>query len=494
MKILLVTVPKEGSCVEGASPTYLLHDFANYPPLGLLAIAAEVDPRHELKVIDAVGKNYSLDRVVEEVKKFNPDLLGITLHSNRLYPSHMLTKRVREEMPHIKLIGGGPHIDEFGMITMELGFLDYAMAGYCEKTFPEFVESLDEINNGADPKPLFEKIPGLYYRQGEKIHFNPESDKPANLDEFPFPKRELVDLEDYFTAADKETMTTMYTSRGCPYKCTFCDVLEKKYHYRSAKSTVDEMEYIMSLGIKEIHIFDDTFNLNRKRVIELCNEILSRNLKVRWAARVRAHPLDEEMLKLMKKAGCSRLHAGIESLDPASLEAMKKQITLDHIRAFFKLCKKLKIQTLSYMILGFPEETPEYRKTFFKTLKSIGPTYVYINLLYPLPKTPLYYGLLESGFYEKDHWLEYFKNPTPNFDLPICRDRELHLELIQLMDSVHKRFYLSPSFIIKDLMRNTSPKLLFIKAKLALKLIFADSAKDAAFTQFKSSISSRETA
>ena len=479
MKILLITTPKEGECVEGTTPAYLLYDFSNYPPLGLLALAANVDPRHDLQVLDTVTKNMSTADTVEHIKKVKPDLLGLSVASRRLYPMKAVTGKIKEELPDTTIIVGGAHPNEFGMETIGLGTMDYVMSGYCELAFPKFVEVLDKIRNGnRNTEGLLAEVPGLFYRIDGKIKVNPEDEKAQSLDHLPYPKRDLVDLNDYFTAADKEKMTTMYTSRGCPYKCTFCDVTEKRYHYRSTEKIVDEMEHITSLGIKEIHIFDDTFNLNRKRVIDMCNEIIRRGLKVRWTARVRANPLDREMLILMKKAGASRLHAGIESLDPAALEAMRKQITLDHIKDFFALCRELRINTLCYMILGFPEESKHYRDIFFKTLMTLKPTYVFINVLYPLAKTQLYSELVANGFYEKDYWAEFFRNPVPCFELPPMRTPELQKEVVELMDSVHKKFYLSPSFIMQDIRRNMNPKMLMRKAKMAMRLIFANTLQE----------------
>ncbi len=480
MKILLVNTPKEAEVVEGTTPGYLLYDFANYPPLGLLSIAAGVDSRHDIKVLDAVTKGMGIADTVEYIKDYKPDILGFSMVSRRLYPVTAICRQVKEIMPEVTTIVGGPHPNEFGMETINLGASDYVMSGYCEFTFPQFVEAIDAIKQGADPASELPKIPGLFYRQDGKVMNNPEDPKPASLDDHPFPRRDLVDLGDYFTAADKTGMTTMFTSRGCPFKCTFCDVMEKKYHYKSKERIVDEMEYIKSLGIDEIHIFDDTFNLNKKRVMEMCEEILRRGVKISWTARVRANPLDREMLTLMKKAGLSRVHAGIESLDPKALEAMKKQITLEDIKEFFTVCNELKVATLCYMILGFPEEDAEYRRNFVKNLMKLKPTYIYINILYPLAKTQLYYDHLESGFYEKDHWGEFFKNPIPNFQLPSCRSEELHDELVKMMDTIHKKFYLSPRFVINDILRNPpSLGMLWFKSKLFFRLMFADTSKEA---------------
>lgn len=474
MKILLINAPREGEVAEYSAPEYLSYDFANYPPMGLLAIAADVDARHNLKVVDTVTKNMTIDDVIGYVKDFKPDVLGVSLVSRRLFPAYEVFRKTKEVLPETIIVAGGPHINDFPKRTMEGTPVDFVISGYAEKSFPQFIEALNQSNQSFE---LLEKIPGLYYRVNGEIRSNPDTEAPIVLDDMPFPKRELVDLNEYFTAADNEKMTTIYTSRGCPYKCTFCDVQDKTYHYRTSKSIVDEFEYIMSLGIREIHIFDDTFNMGRNRVIEMCEEILKRNLKVKWSARVRAHPFDREMMAIMKASGCVRLQCGVESLDPDSLKGMKKKITLDHIKNFFALCKEFEIETFGYFILGFPEETAEYRKSFYKEIKKLSPSYIQLTVLYPLPLTQIYYDLLENGVYSKDYWDDFFKEPTRDYNIPPFRPIELQNELSNMMDNAYRNFYLSPRFIINDLKRLTSFKMLMLKVKLAFKLLFVQTQK-----------------
>ena len=472
MKILLMNVPREGEVTEFSTPEYLSDSFFRYPPLGLLAIAAEVDPRHEIKILDTEIKNLSLDETIQEIVNFQPDVLGVSIVSRRLYPAYEVCRRAKERLPNVKIIVGGPHINYFPDDGLKTGNVDFSIGGYAEKSFPQFIEAL-ESGSRADLRA----VPSLYYREDGKICSNPAAQVPVVIDDLPFPKRELLNLNDYFTACDKTRMTTMYTSRGCPYKCTFCDVQEKTYRYRSTKRIVDEFEYIQSLGINEIHIFDDTFNLGQERVVDMCNEILRRGLKVNWSARVRAHPFDRELLSLMKKSGCTRLQCGVESLNPVSLLNMRKKITLDHIRSFFALCNEFEIETLGYFILGFPEEDAAYRKGFFKEVMSLKPTYIQLTTLYPLPLTQLYNDLLKRGVYQTDHWADFFTNPTRDFNIPTFRDQNLHDELLSLMDRTYRKFYLSPRFIFRELGRKASVQMLVLKAGLALKLMFADSKK-----------------
>ena len=197
VKILLLSPPREGEVSEYSSTDYTTYDFFNYPPLGLLAIAAEVDSRHAIKVLDAVTKNMSIDDVVEEIKNYNPDVLGVSIVSRRLYPAYELFRRTKEILPETVIIAGGPHINDFPIETMTATSIDFAIAGYAETSFPQFIEALDKSRNSSE---CFEEIPGLFYRVGEEVRQNPQSEVPLVLDELPFPKRDLLDLSNYYTA------------------------------------------------------------------------------------------------------------------------------------------------------------------------------------------------------------------------------------------------------------------------------------------------------
>ncbi|MFH0753293.1 MAG: radical SAM protein [Candidatus Omnitrophota bacterium] len=470
MKILLVNMPRDGEVKDVATPDYLLYDFMNYPPLGLLAVAAGVDPKHDLQVLDSPTRNMNIKDIISHIKDVRPDILGISVVTRRLYPMYAISKAVKEQLPDTKIVVGGPHANVFPMETMALGTVDFVLPGYGEKRFPMLVEALD---HHAPQEVLLEKIPEMLYRVNGVIKVNPPEETSTNLDDLPFPNRKLINLDDYFSAADKLKMTTMYTSRGCPFRCVFCDVGEKTFRHRSPMKIVDEFESIAALGIQEIHMFDDTFNVNRQRVIDMCKEIIKRGLKISWSARARVVPIDREMISIMKQAGCRRLHVGVEAFDDNILKAIKKNITLEQIYTFFALCNEFKIDTLAYFIVGFPQETAEYRKSLFGKLKKLNATYLYLNILYPTAKSELYDDLLKDGTYDRDYWQEFVTKPVRDFELPLCRSTELQQELMVLVDDIHRKFYLSPKFIINDLRRNPNLKMLGKKAKIAIKLFMS---------------------
>lgn len=468
MHIILINLPKDGEVRDVATPDYLLYDFMNYPPLGLLAIAANVDRRHTVEIIDAPTYGMDIDDVVNSIVAKRPDVVGLSVVTRRLYPFYEISKRIKECLPDTFMIAGGPHINVYPKETLRLRTVDAVLSGYGEKSFPLLINSL--LQRKEIPY-LWQTVPGLFFYTGEEIKENPPFDVPENIDDLPFPNRKLIRLEDYYSAADRMSMTTMYTSRGCPFRCTFCDVGEKTFRYRSHRRIVDEFEHIASLGIKEIHIFDDTFNVSRERIIDMCKEIIKRDVKISWSARMRVVPFDREMAVLMKQAGCRRLHVGVEAFDDNILHLINKNITTQQIVEFFTLCNELSIDTLAYLIVGFSEETPEYRDALYKQLKKLKATYIYINILYPTAKSFLYSEMLKDGVYQKDFWQEFVAHPTRDFELPICRTEDLQKELINLVDTIHRRFYLSPRFIINDLKRDMNLKMLGLKVKIALKLI-----------------------
>lgn len=468
MKIYLLNLPKEFEVQETVTPDYMLYDFVNFPPLGLIAIAADVDKRHKIDVLDASTLDITIKETIQKVIENKPDILGISVVTKRLYAMREVAREVKKALPNVKIIAGGPHISYAPREAMELGVLDYALTGFAEKTFPEFVEAVEA---GEKPEDLA-KIDELYYYIDGKLRINPSVSRPKVLDDLPFPDRSLIDLDLYYTVADGAKMTSMYTSRGCPYRCVYCNVIEKSFYYRSANKIVDEFEHILNLGIEEIHIFDDTFNLNRQRVMDMCNEILRRGLKVRWNARVRIYPFDREMLTLMKKAGCERLHVGVESLDPTVLKYIRKKITLEQTKEFFAICNEVGINTLAYFIVGFTQESEQYRSTLLQDIKKLKPTYIYMNILFPLVMTDFYYELLKDGKLKEDYWAKYLKDPAQNFSIPLWRDQAEEDKLIDLVDKINRKFYFSPTFIINDLKRGVSFKLLRIKAGAAMKMLY----------------------
>ena len=163
--------------------------------MGLLAIATGVDQKHSLEILDAAAREMSLADIVDYVKEKKPDVLGMTVVTRRLYGMSWITQEVKKKFPNIKIIAGGPHVNYFPRETIGLGHIDYAIAGWCEKSFPQLIEV---ISNGSKEEEL-RRVPNLYYKLDGKVANNPP-DRTFILDEL-LPNRKLINLYDY-TAAD----------------------------------------------------------------------------------------------------------------------------------------------------------------------------------------------------------------------------------------------------------------------------------------------------
>lgn len=447
MKIALTTSPGVGETVLNCNPKYVLNDFIKYPPLSLLSITRNVGKEHDLEIFDANELSYEeLVRVIVESK---PDLLGVSVVTERMYGVLKLVRDIKLKSPGTRIVIGGPHTDLYPDETMTHPEFDYMQVGPGELTFPAFV---DWFAAGEQGTP---EIPNLYYRDpsGNVMRTAPSCVK--SLEGYPLPDRQRVDISQYASISDRSVMTTMNSSRGCPFRCMFCNV-PRYYLQGTAERIVAEIEEILALGFDEIHILDDTFNINHKRVKDVCDMILRRNLRFKWSTRARLNPFDDEMAAMMSEAGCFRLNVGVENHDPEILKYMGKGVSYDDIIKGFEIIHKYKLETVAYFIIGFPGQSVQEAAKVWDFIKIIRPTFILMNSLIPLPFSNFYNDLVKDGVYEKDHWKEFVLNPTFEYMLPSWRDAKLDQEYMDLRDKIMRDFYLSPSFVFNELFKDIS--------------------------------------
>lgn len=472
MKILLINPPNL-EIISSVLPQILEEERGFNPPLGLLYLASYLKKQHpacHLKIIDSPTENLNYQQLKEKIKEFNPEIIGLTAMSFTIISALKTAKIVKSLNPQTKIILGGPHVHIYGKETLALGNLDFIILGEGEKTFSKLIE---HINNGEEE---FKKMPGLifYDRQGNLIHTGPPQ-FIENLDELPFPARELIDNKKYFSVLGTNNLvTTMITSRGCPYHCLFCDRphLGKKFRARSPENVVEEIEKCLKeYKIKEFLIYDDTFTIDRERVINICREIIKRKLDIIWDIRARVDTVDEEILLLLKEAGCQRIHYGIESGSQKILDLLRKEITLEQVEKAFKLTKKIGIQTLGYFMIGNPTETKEDILKTIKFAKKLNPDYVHITITMPFPATDLYFLALKEKIIPKDVWLEFAKNPSPKFIPPIWEENLTRQDLYNLIKKAYQEFYFRPSYLLKRLFTLSSFAEFKRKIKAGFKIL-----------------------
>jgi len=228
-----------------------------------------------------------------------------------------------------------------------------------------------------------------------------------NLDELPSPAWDyFVNLPYDFTASwiPVEPVFTMNTSRGCPFRCTFCSVASvwgRRYRCFSAERTLNDVQYLVEeYGAKGIYFREDNFTTNRRRVVEFCSGLLERNIWIRWMCETRVDSLDRELIELMHRAGCMAFYIGVESGSQRLLDFMRKDITIEQIEAVFRWCNEIGVHTYASFIVGIPTETPEERQQSRGFAKKIRATATAFNIFVGIPRSPLYEHVLEHDLYE----------------------------------------------------------------------------------------------
>lgn len=475
MKILLINPPRFNEILAD-NPSFIDEERGYNPPLGILSIGTYLkkNSQHQIAVLDAQVENLNYDdNFKKRTKEVNPDIVGITTMTFTLIDVVKTIKVIKEVEKDlnkkITIILGGPHPTIFPEETISLSYVDYVIVGEGEIPFLKLVEALSK--NRLDE---LQHIQGLVYQENGKIFNNGMGEFIEKLDELPFPDRTLLPVKKYNSIlGGGRIVTTMLTSRGCPFQCAFCDRphLGKKFRARSAQNVVDEMEECLQLGIEEILVYDDTFTVDPERVVDICQEIIKRNLKFVWDIRARVDTVNEEMLKLLKQAGCQRIHFGVEAGTEKILKILNKGITLSQAEKAFVLCKKLGIETLGYFMIGSPQETREDVYETMKFARKINPDYVHITILTPYPGTRLYKSALEEQVIKSDYWREFSKNPEKGVTTQYWEKELDRKALFELSHKFYKEFYGRPSYIFRELLRTRSINNFIKKAKTGLKIL-----------------------
>ncbi len=475
MRILLIN-PSSNNEILANTPTYVSEERGFNPPLGLLYLAGYLKQhsQHHVFGLDAQAERLTYDnQFIKRILQMSPELVGITAMTftmiDVLKTIDLIKSAEKELNKRIKIVLGGPHVHLFPQETINLPGVDYLIKGEGEKPFFELLEALEKNQD-------ISQINGLVFKQDNQVIDNPVNQLINNLDEIPFPDRQLLPIEKYNSVlSNNRIVTTMFTSRGCPFQCAFCDRphLGKKFRARSAQNVVDEMEECLNLGIEEILVYDDTFTVNKQRTLDICDEILKRNLKFVWDIRARVDTVDKEILEKLKQAGCDRIHFGVEAGTEKILKVLNKGIYLDQVEQTFKQAKQVGIERLAYFMIGSPQETREDINQTIQFAKKIDPDYVSASVLTPYPATQVYEWALRDGVIKYDYWKEFAKSPKKGVNTKYWEKELTKEELFALLDKFYKKFYGRPKYVFKELLKVRSVNDLIKKIKAGFKILYS---------------------
>lgn len=449
MKILLINPPAINE--KSGIPKLFNTVRETYPPLGILYVASYLESRtkHRVAILDAQVEELDYWQIGERINNIDPDIIGITVMTCTILDVIEVMKIAKDINKNIKIVLGGIHVNLFPEETINLPMVDYLILGEGEKTFFRLIENIEH-------KEKIRQIKGIVFKDNSRIIHTGIPPLINNLDKLPFPARYLTPFRKYSSlVSKKEPVTSMITSRGCPYQCTFCNRphLGKIFRARSSMNVVDEMQECVNMGIHKFLFYDDTFTIQRGRVLDICDEILKRKLNVFWYARARIDNVDKEMLRKMKESGCRGISYGVEAGTSKIIRVLNKNISLRQAKHVFEWTKKEGIVTLAYFMIGSPSETKDDIKITFKIMKWLNPDMVHLTILIPLPGTQIYSSGLKKGIFKEDIWRNFARSPGKEFILPHWPENFSREELQKLLVSGYRCFYFRPCYIIKNLIR-----------------------------------------
>jgi len=472
MKIVLLNPPNENR-IYSEVPAHVGEEVCSLPPLGLMYLEAYLHGHsdHTVKIIDSLSDKLGYDGLRSAITAEKPDLVGITGHSHNLVDMKLSSEMIKKIDEKIMIWWGGPHASAFPEESMTFGEVDGVVAGEGETAFCRAVEALEK---GQPP----EGIPGVLFRKNGDVINNGPPCAIEDLDSLPMPRREVLDYKKYYYVIGREvTATSFVSSRGCPYQCTFCSTPGKAtFRARSPKNVVDEVEALAALGIREIYFVDDTFNIQKDRALQICQEIVRRKIDISWNVRARINLITEELINNLIEAGCTRIQLGVETGSDEGLKVLGKGITIEDIRRVFAMLKKKKITSVAYFMIGCPHEKNE--KDTMKTIDfacELDPDYCLFGVFTPYPRTALYEEGVKRGIVDEKAWKSFVRSPSRDFKPQAWSEFMSYEELYRLVDVAYKKFYFRPSQMMKKLREVKSVPDLMRKIKAGLGILGAGS-------------------
>lgn len=386
--------------------------------LGVALLAGSLKKHgHSCAIIDANSSSVSDDDLILRIASFSPDVVGISIKTATAREGARLGTVVRKAFPGVTLIVGGPHItlcaDEFMNNNPQF---DYAIMSEAEEAIVVFANAVDA------GKGLGAAIPNLVWRENGKVVTNKWS-PPADLDTLPLPSFESIQ-----GFSHEGFRYPIVTSRGCPFKCTYCCVnkLTGSFKWRRAtpERVVNELEFVAKeYGIRQFEIWDDNFTLDVKRAKEICRLLIKRRLGLPWYCHngIRADKIDEELAHLMKSAGCTSIAFGVESGNEEVFDSINKGENLSDIVDAVKTIKKAGINAVGYYLIGIPGDTLEKFIVTVEFQRALPFDHFVYGMLVPYPKTEVWDVVSQRGrFLERITDTQHFSEDLApvSFEMP----------------------------------------------------------------------------
>lgn len=419
-----------------------------YYPIWLSYATAVVEQEHETKLVDAPAWNWSREDVVDDIKKFKPDLIAMDSSFPSLNNDIGVATEIKKNCES-KIVLVGPPTSQFPDKILDNNGIDI-VARF------EYDFAIKEIAGKIEKGESLKDLEGISYKANGKIIHNPDREftSSEDLDKIPFVSevyKKHLHIQDYFLGSSLYPEVQIFTGRGCPFQCTFCSwpqtLMGHKYRVRSISNVLDELEWIQENlpEVKEVFFEDDTFTINRKRVVDFCKEYKERKLDITWACNARVG-LDYETMKEMKRANCRLVIVGYESGSEDILKNIKKGITVSQTRMFVGDAKKAGLLVHGDFIIGLPGETKETIEMTKKLIKETKPEILQVSVASPFPGTEFYKWVNDNEYLVTNDPNEYLDEQ--GHQKAIISYPELsNNEMTEAVDEMLKGYYFSLNYI-----------------------------------------------
>lgn len=380
------------------------------------------------------------DEIKKSIEEFNPSVIGLTVKSQNFTSGTIVAQIAKKINPEIKILVGGAHSTMNGTKVFECKDIDFACIGEGENTISDLLNTLE---NNRD----LNLVDGIKFRENNKIITTKPRAYIDDLDTLDFALTTAPKVLKNFDRYPKRAFGYVFGSRGCPYACTFCEskaMWTRKVRYRSPENIISELKQMYEFGIRQVNFDDDTFGISKKN-IKIINDLLEKELPdmTYTCETVVQLAKDEQVVKDMKRGGCTGTYVGIESGNNEMLKSIKKTQTTDECVQAIRNLQNHGIDSHAFIMVGFPNETEETFKQTMDFLPKLKPDNIIFSVFTPYPGSDLFYQCQKDGIIDGEFDLSIYNHQSPLncFTKNISKERfyELRREADKFVDKYNQK-------------------------------------------------------
>jgi len=424
-----------------------------WPPLGILYCAGVLMKEGiEVSILDQPAKGYYLNQTLNWVKKEEPDILGFSVLLSAAKEAPKIAEKVKAENPNITIVFGNHHATfNAERILRKYPFVDIVARGEGEYTSLELAKCLEKNGN-------LDHVEGITYRKKGRVVSTPDRPLIKNVDDLPFPDRNLTGVQYTSTIfgvkVSTKKFTTLVSSRGCPFKCSFCGIRKfarGRWRPRSVENVIEELEFLQSQGYEQFLFADDNFTLNAKRVSELCRRIREEGMNIEWFCDSRVDHVSYDMFREMVRAGCRCLFFGIESGNQRILDYYNKGITPEQSESAVRKAREAGMDIIvGSFIVGAPDETRGEIVNTLRFANKLDIDVPDVNILGAHTGIDIWNDLVAKGLIDEEKYWE----------TGVCIPKDLLTpvpfeEVRSLVYEYFRAFYLRPKQLLTEILRTS---------------------------------------